>query len=223
MPADDRFRNSRGAPASSAPPRGASDAGAPPEEDGPLAPVHSPSEEGQEATASVPEEKSDQLEQGENHERQLEQDLDELAARAQKADEYLELAQRTRADFENYRKRAAREAAAAQERGVAKVVRELLPAVDNLDRAVAALGATSNGDELAAGVKLVHDEVVAAIARAGVERFSPEGERFDPELHEAVAQQPVEGAEPGTIVEVYQCGYRLGDFVIRPARVLVAG
>jgi len=189
---------------------------APPEADGDRALDDAP-----EAARSA-EEKSNG-EQAEDHERQLEQDLDELAAKAQKADEYLELAQRTRADFENYRKRAAREAAAAQERGVAKVVRELLPAVDNLDRAVAALGATSNGDELAAGVKLVHAEVLAAVARAGVERFSPEGERFDPELHEAVAQQPVEGAESGTIVEVYQCGYRLGDFVIRPARVLVAG
>jgi molecular chaperone GrpE len=157
------------------------------------------------------------------HEQQLERDLDELTAKAQKADEYLELAQRTRADFENYRKRAAREAATAQERGVAKLVRELLPAVDNLDRAVDAISANGAGeDDLASGIKLVHAEVIAALSRAGVERFSPDGERFDPEHHEAVAQQPVEGAEAGTIVEVYQRGYRLGDSVIRPARVLVA-
>jgi molecular chaperone GrpE len=65
--------------------------------------------------------------------------------------------------------------------------------------------------------------VIAALSRTGVELFSPQGERFDPEVHEAVAQQPVEGAEPGTIVEVYQRGCRLGDLVIRPARVLVAG
>jgi molecular chaperone GrpE len=196
----------------------ASGAVAPPDDNGDRAPNDAP-----EAARST-QEKAEQSEQpAEHHEHRLERDLDELAGKAQKADEYLELAQRTRADFENYRKRAARETAAAQERGVAKVVRELLPAVDNLDRAVAALGAASNGDELAAGIKLVHAEVIAAIARAGVERFCPEGERFDPELHEAVAQQPVEGAEPGTVVEVYQCGYRLGDFVIRPARVLVAG
>jgi molecular chaperone GrpE len=220
---DERHRNSGAAPASSAAPRVAADTGAPPEADGAGDKAHSPAEESPQAAASEGREAAASPEPGENHERQLEQDLDELAAKAQKADEYLELAQRTRADFENYRKRAARETAAAQERGVAKVVRELLPAVDNLDRAVAALGATSNGDELAAGVKLVHAEVIAGLARAGVERFSPAGERFDPELHEAVAQQPVEGAEPGTIVEVYQCGYRLGDFVIRPARVLVAG
>ena len=64
--------------------------------------------------------------------------------------------------------------------------------------------------------------MIAALARAGIERFSPEGERFDPQLHEAVAQQPVEGAESGTVVEVYQRGYRLGEVVIRPARVVVA-
>ena|SRR5579875_3033851 len=162
---------------------------------------------------------------GEGDERQLERDLEELAAKAQKADEYLELAQRTRADFENYRRRAAREAAAAQERGVVKLVRELLPAVDNLDRAleaVKAAGDDRNGD-LVSGIKLVHAELIAALARAGVERFDPAGERFDPARHEAVAQQQVEGAPAGTIVEVYQRGYRLGDAVIRPARVLVAG
>jgi molecular chaperone GrpE len=170
----------------------------------------------------------------EDHERQLEHDLEELTAKAEKADEYLELAQRTRADFENYRKRAAREAAAAQERGIAKLAKELLPAVDNLDRALQAAQSVAvpdaqtatpaeNGTEtLVSGIKLVHDDVIAALARAGVEGFSPRGERFDPQLHEAIAQQPVEGAEPGTVVEVYQRGYRLGEFVIRPARVVVA-
>ena len=158
------------------------------------------------------------------HEQRLERDLDELAAKAQKADEYLELAQRTRADFENYRKRAAREAAAAQERGVVKLVRELLPAVDNLDRALEAASANGGAsEELLSGIKLVHAEVIAALNRAGVERFEPRGERFDPERHEAVAQHPAEGAESGTILEVYQRGYRLGDSVIRPARVVVAG
>src|SRR5579864_8430081 len=118
-------------------------------------------------------------------EQKLERDLDELAAKAQKADEYLELAQRTRADFENYRKRAAREAAAAHERGVAKLAKELLPAVDNLDRALEAAASASpdgapedNGTAtLVSGIKLVHADVIAALARAGIDRFSPEGER----------------------------------------------
>ena len=159
-----------------------------------------------------------------DHEAELEHDHEELTAKAQKADEYLELAQRTRADFENYRKRAARESAAAQHRGIAKLVKELLPAVDNLDRALAAAEANGDGSgELVSGLKLVHAEVIAALGRAGVERFSPEGEQFDPERHEAVAQQAVQGAEPGTIVDVYQRGYVLGEAVLRPARVLVAG
>ncbi len=152
-------------------------------------------------------------------------ELDEVAAKAEKADQYLELAQRTKADFENYRKRAARETAAAQERGVAKLTRELLPAVDNLDRALEHVdGDADNGAAgLISAIKLVHADVIAALARVGIERFSPEGEHFDPQRHEAIAQQPVDGAEPGTVVEVYQRGYALGDFVIRPARVVVAG
>jgi len=154
----------------------------------------------------------------------IEEDLEEITARAKKADEYLALAQRTKADFENYRKRAARETAAAQERGVAKLAKELLPAVDNLDRALEA--AQHDGDNgastLVSGIKLVHADVLSALSRAGIERFEPTGEQFDPQRHEAIAQQPVEGAQSGTIVEVYQRGYRLGDFVIRPARVVVA-
>ena len=158
-----------------------------------------------------------------DHEAKLERDLDELTARADKADEYLELAQRTKADFENYRKRASREAAAAQDRGIAKLALELLPAVDDLDRALQATDGHEESDTLVSGVKLVHAGVLAALARLGIEPYSPVGEPFDPQHHEAVAQQPVEGAEPGTIVEVYQRGYVLGEFVIRPARVVVAG
>jgi molecular chaperone GrpE len=183
---------------------------------------------------SIPEE--DDETPAEHHERQLEHDLEELTAKAEKADEYLELAQRTKADFENYRKRAARETAAAQERGIAKLAKELLPAVDNLDRALeaaqSAIDADTDGTSpqtadngtatLISGIKLVHDDVIAALARAGIERFSPEGEPFDPQQHEAIAQQPVEGAATGTVVEVYQRGYRLGEVVIRPARVVVA-
>jgi molecular chaperone GrpE len=156
----------------------------------------------------------------------LEPDQQQLAAKAQQADQYLALAQRTKADFDNYRKRATRDMAAAQERGVAKLARELLPAVDNLDRALDAIqqDADDNGSStLVSGIKLVHADVIAALQRAGIERFEPTGEKFDPQRHEAIAQQPVEGAEPGTVVEVYQRGYVLGDFVIRPARVVVAG
>ncbi|MDQ6731038.1 MAG: nucleotide exchange factor GrpE [Actinomycetota bacterium] len=152
-------------------------------------------------------------------------DVADLMERAGKAQEYLELAQRTRAEFENYRKRAVREAKAAQERGATKFALELLPAIDNLDRALAhAAGTEENGDgSLVAGIKHVHSDLIAALQRAEIEPYSPEGEPFDPQYHEAVAQQPIEGAAPGTVVEVYQRGYRRGESVLRPARVVVAG
>jgi molecular chaperone GrpE len=151
-------------------------------------------------------------------------ELEALTEKAGKADEYLQLAQRTQADFENYRKRAARETGLAQERGAAKLAQALLPAVDNLERALAHApeGQIDDG-AFVAGIKHVHTDVVAALQKAGIERYSPEGEPFDPQLHEAVAQQPVEGYEPGTVVEVFQRGYRMGDSVVRPARVVVAG
>ena len=154
----------------------------------------------------------------------VQHDLDELHAKAAERDEFLALAQRTQADFENFRKRAAREQGAAEARGVAKVVRELLPALDNLERALAAAEGQPDGAEhhLAEGIRLVQAELVAAMGRVGVEGYSPKGEPFDPNVHEAMAQQPVDGAESGTIVEVFQSGYRIGDDVIRPARVVVA-
>jgi molecular chaperone GrpE len=156
-------------------------------------------------------------------------ELEALVAKAEKADEYLALAQRTQADFENYRKRATRDAKAAQERGAVKLALALLPAIDNLDRALAhadgvvADGADNGAASLVAGLKHVHADVIAALGNVGIERYSPEGEPFDPQFHEAVAQQPVEGAQPGVVVEVFQRGYRLGDNVVRPARVVVAG
>jgi molecular chaperone GrpE len=152
---------------------------------------------------------------------EVEGDLDELVAVAAQRDEYLALAQRTQADFENYRKRVGRESALAQERGVVKLANELLPALDNLDRA---LEAAEENDPLLDGVRLVRSELGAALARVGVESFSPLGEPFDPALHEAMAtaEAPANGGGCGTVVEVYQPGYRLGASIIRPARVVVA-
>lgn len=150
----------------------------------------------------------------------LQGDVEELVVALAKRDEYLALAQRTQADFENYRKRVAKEASTAQQRGVAKLAKELLPALDNLDRA---LEAAPEDDPLLEGVKLVRNELHAALQRVGIEAFSPHGERFDPAEHEAMAQQPVDGVDGGHVAEVFQPGYRMGETVIRPARVLVAG
>jgi len=134
-------------------------------------------------------------------------------------DKYLALAQRTQADFENFRKRMARENAAAQDRGMAKVAKELLPALDHLEHA---LKAAEGHEDIVKGFAMVSGEITAALARAGIQAFSPMGEAFDPNEHEAMAAHPSEDAESGTVIEVYQQGYRLNGAVLRPARVVVA-
>ena len=137
---------------------------------------------------------------------------------AQDAAKYLELARRTQADFENYRKRMARENKLAVDKGIAKVAKELLPALDHLDLALKAAG----DDDVAKGFVMVRDEIVAALGRVGIQPFAPHGEPFDPNEHEAMVSQPAEGVEPGSVLEVYQQGYRLNGAVLRPARVVVA-
>jgi molecular chaperone GrpE len=138
-----------------------------------------------------------------------------------RAQEYLELAQRTQAEFENYRKRAAKEAAAAGERAKGGLVRELLPVVDNLERALASAGESEQ--HLAEGVRLVHSELVSVLQRNGVEAFDPTGEAFDPEVHEALSTRSEDGADPGVVLDVVEKGYRLNGTVLRPARVVVSG
>ena len=143
----------------------------------------------------------------------------DAAAPEDKAAQYLALAQRLQADFENYKKRAARDAALAQQRSVSKLVKDLLPALDNLERAIAH---AASEDPLLEGIKLVQADLLGALTRAGIESFDPAGEVFDPTVHEAVAQFPQEGVAAGIVIQVYQQGYRLGDAVLRPARVVVS-
>lgn len=138
--------------------------------------------------------------------------------------DYKDLYLRAAAEADNVRKRARRDVEAAAARGVAKLARELLPALDNLDRAIDAAEAQEGDGEhhMTKGIRLVQQELLGAMARVGIEPFSPQGEPFDPHQHEAVAQQPVEGAEAGTVGIVYQQGYRYKDEVLRPAKVVVA-
>ena len=145
---------------------------------------------------------------------------DPLAAAQRERDEYLDLARRTQADFENYRKRAAKEAAAAGERARSGLVRELLPVVDNLERALASAG--EGEQHLAEGVRLVHSELVAVLERNGVQQFDPAGERFDPSEHEALSVRDEQGAESGLVLDVVEKGYRSNGSVLRPARVVVS-
>ena len=151
----------------------------------------------------------------------VEEDFEKLLADAHKEkEEYLELARRTKADFENFRKRAAQQAQEAQLRGKIDVAREVIDAVDNLERALEA--ADGDGHALRDGVEMVLGGLRETLKRNGVEPVDPKGEKFDPTLHEALSTQPVEGAESGVVVEVLQKGYALGDQLVRPARVVVS-
>jgi molecular chaperone GrpE len=148
---------------------------------------------------------------------------DPLTTVKRERNEYLALAQRTQADFENYRKRAAKDAAAAGSRAKAGLVRELLPVLDNLERALTLAGEENGaGAKVLEGVRLVHADLVGVLQRSGVEAFDPEGEPFDPTLHEALSTRPQDGTHPGTVVEVVEKGYRLNDQILRPARVIVS-
>lgn len=144
----------------------------------------------------------------------------ELAALVAERDEYLALAQRVQADFENYRKRAVRD----QERLVAhaheRLVRDLLPILDDLERA---LEAAERHEEAALvdGVRLVQRSLRGALEKEGLVEIATDGP-FDPHVHEALLSRPEDDAEPGAVLEVVQRGYRLGDKVVRPAKVIVA-
>jgi molecular chaperone GrpE len=152
----------------------------------------------------------------------VERDLDELAEAQRERDEYLELAQRTKADFENYRKRVAKETAEALARGKAELARQLLPALDNLERALEAGEDASAHGALVDGVAMVRDELHSRLEAAGVEAFDPTGERFDPQLHQALSTKPGDEAEPGIVVETIAKGYRLNGQVLRAAQVVVS-
>ena len=144
---------------------------------------------------------------------------DELTVAQRERAEYLDLAKRTQADFENYRKRASKDIAAAGARARVGLIRELLPVVDNLERALA--GAPDD-DPMAEGVRLVLMDLQGVLARAGVEAIEPHGETFDPNVHEALTTRQQDGVEAGVVLDVVEKGYRGADQVIRPARVVVA-
>ncbi|MGV1048321.1 MAG: nucleotide exchange factor GrpE [Solirubrobacterales bacterium] len=156
----------------------------------------------------------------------VETDLDALLADAEaKKDEYLELAKRTQADFENYRKRMAAEVQAASVRGKAQLAAQVVPVLDDLERALQAAGLDPEGDSedgLAHGVILVFRGLRETLQRNGIEPVDPQGEKFDPTQHEALSTLAADGVDPGTVVEVMQKGYRFGDQLVRPARVVVS-
>lgn len=138
--------------------------------------------------------------------------------------DYKDLYVRAAAETDNVRKRARRDVAVAHDRGVARLAKELLPALDNLERALAhAEAQEGEGEhEITRGIRLVQQELISSLERVGIVPEAPRGELFDPHRHEAVAHTPVEGVASGTITDVYSAGYRFGDDVLRAAKVVVA-
>jgi molecular chaperone GrpE len=144
----------------------------------------------------------------------------ELEALRAENEELIEALQRVKADFDNYRKRAAREQESLAARAGERIVKELLPVLDDLERALEAAHAHEEA-KLEEGVELVHRALAQILEREGLAPIETDG-RFDPHVHEALLTQP-SAAEEGAVIEVLQKGYRLGDRVLRPARVVVAG
>ncbi|HWH44332.1 MAG TPA: nucleotide exchange factor GrpE [Thermoleophilaceae bacterium] len=149
------------------------------------------------------------------------EDEDPLARAEREREEYLDLARRTQAELENYRKRVQRDQAVSSQRAKAGIARDLLPVVDNLERALGSAG--EEEQHLAEGVRLVHSELIGVLERAGVQGFDPKGDAFDPERHEAISTRPGEEAGQGIVLDVVEKGYTLNGTVLRPARVVVSG
>jgi molecular chaperone GrpE len=143
-----------------------------------------------------------------------------LAAAEAKAEEHLDDLKRVAAEFENFRKRVARDRESVVQHAAERLVKELLPVLDDLERALEAAEEHEEA-KLEEGVRLVHRQLAQTLRREGLEEIPTDG-RFDPHFHEALLAQPAD-AEEGTVIEVLQKGYRLGDRVLRPARVVVAG
>jgi molecular chaperone GrpE len=145
---------------------------------------------------------------------------DELEALRNENEELIDTLQRLQADFDNYRKRAARDQESLVARAGERIVKELIPVLDDLERALEAAESHEEA-QLEDGVKLVHRQLEQLLTKEGLALVETDG-RFDPHVHEALLTQPSD-ADEGSVIEVLQKGYRLGDRVLRPARVVVAG
>ena len=151
------------------------------------------------------------------------QDQDTLQARARERDEYLDLLQRTRADFANYQKRNQKEREQERRYQYGPLVLELLPALDNLERATAAAKQANEKGALVQGVAMVQSQLLDILKRHGIVPIEAEGKPFDPNLHQAVMQQPAKpGQAPNTVVQVLERGFMIHDRVLRPAKVIVS-
>src|SRR5438874_3246496 len=150
-----------------------------------------------------------------NHD--LEELKGKLEAAQQDRDQFLNLLQRTRADFENYQKRLQRELSQERRYAYAPVVLDLLPVLDNLDRAMQAAAKANESGPLVQGVALVQSQVLELLKRHGISRIEAKGQPFDPNTHQAVMQQPSNDVPPNTVLDVLEDGYMIHDRVLRPA------
>jgi molecular chaperone GrpE len=150
---------------------------------------------------------------------QTEPQPDELEAVTRERDEYLDTLQRLKAEFDNYRKRVARDQQELAARAHERLVRELVPVLDDLERALEA-AAQHEEAKLEEGVRLVHRALADALGREGLAEIETDG-KFDPHTQEALLSQPSD-EEEGTVIQVLQKGYTLGDRVLRPARVIIS-
>ena len=152
--------------------------------------------------------------------------LKDAEARAEeehnRAEGYVALLKRERADFTNYRRRVAQERVEQAQAAAADLIRQLLPVLDDLERALRAVPAELVGSSWAAGIRLIDRALRAALERAGLERISAQGQPFDPQVHEALLQEDAPERTAGVVVRELRPGYRLGDRVLRPAQVSVA-
>ena len=150
--------------------------------------------------------------------------IDELKGKAAKADENWEKYVRTVADFDNYKKRAARERTDAIKYANEGLIEKLLPIVDNFEAALTAASSPQGGsaDSLKTGIQMIFSQMKSFLGEAGVEEIDSIGKQFDPNLHEAVSQQATDDAPEGQVVQQMRKGYRYRDRLIRPAMVVVA-
>ena len=146
---------------------------------------------------------------------------DPLEEALAKAEENWNRYVRAAAELDNVRKRAAREQENARKFGIEKLAGELLDVLDSLEAGVEA-GASATAEDLLAGKEATLNQLRAALEKHGVTEVDPEGEIFDPQLHEAMSMQPSATAEPGSVLTVVQKGYELNGRLLRPARVIVA-
>jgi molecular chaperone GrpE len=151
------------------------------------------------------------------------EELARLRKLAAERDQYLDLAQRTRADFENYQKRNQKDRELDRKYAFGPLVFDLLPVLDNLERTLDAANKAGDNGPLVQGVAMVQKQFLDALKRHGIRRVDAQpGSAFDPNLHQAVMQRAVDGMEPGHIVDVHEQGYMNQDRVLRPAKVTVS-